>query len=176
MMSPMEAPGSRIDEAVKGLLADPPSGEPKTGTLKGVRVIKFKVGRQQLLLAYQFDAKRNMIAVLDVGPQENFYRELRNTSMRGESEGGGAGPNTQPVDGVTEDVRAQLGSVPGVGRAKHSRSSPTSSRARRVLQNRQVEGGVARHGATVTRVADARQLFPSSSSTMARMSSAHATT
>ena len=67
----------QIDEAVKGLLADPLSGEPKTGALKGVRVIKFKVGPQQLLLAYQFDAKYNMIAVLDVGPHENFYRELQ---------------------------------------------------------------------------------------------------
>ena len=67
----------QIDEAVKGLLADPLSGEPKTGALKGVRVIKFKVGPQQLLLAYQFDAKRNMIEVLDVGPHENFYRELQ---------------------------------------------------------------------------------------------------
>ena len=67
----------QIDEAVKGLLADPLSGEPKTGALKGVRVIKFKVGPQQLLLAYQFDARRNMIEVLDVGPHENFYRELQ---------------------------------------------------------------------------------------------------
>jgi mRNA-degrading endonuclease RelE of RelBE toxin-antitoxin system len=67
----------QIDEAVKGLLADPLSGEPKTGALKGVRVSKFKVGPQQLLLAYQFDAKRNVIEVLDVGPHENFYRELQ---------------------------------------------------------------------------------------------------
>ena len=67
----------QIDEAVKGLLADPLSGEPKIGALKGVRVIKFKVGPQQLLLAYQFDAKRNLIEVLDVGPHENFYRELQ---------------------------------------------------------------------------------------------------
>jgi mRNA-degrading endonuclease RelE of RelBE toxin-antitoxin system len=66
-----------IDEAVKGLLADPLGGEPKIGALKGVRVIKFKFGPQQLLLAYQFDAKRNMIEVLDVGPHENFYRELQ---------------------------------------------------------------------------------------------------
>lgn len=65
----------QIDEAVKGLIADPLSGEPKTGALKGVRVIKFKLGPQQLLLAYQFDAKHNMIAVLDLGPHENFYRE-----------------------------------------------------------------------------------------------------
>jgi hypothetical protein len=41
------------------------------------RVECIKVGRQQLLLAYQFDPKRNAIEVLDVGPHENFYRELQ---------------------------------------------------------------------------------------------------
>ncbi len=66
-----------VDDAVKGLLTDPLAGEPKVGALKGVRVVKFKVGAQQLLLAYQFDAKRNAIEVLDVGPHENFYRELQ---------------------------------------------------------------------------------------------------
>ena len=66
-----------VDDAVKGLLADPLAGEPKVGALKGVRVVKFKVGAQQLLLADQFDTKRNVIEVLDVGPHENFYRELQ---------------------------------------------------------------------------------------------------
>ena len=66
-----------VDEAVRGLLAEPLSGEPKTGALKGVRVVKCKVGTLQLLLAYQCDAKRNVIEVLDVGPHENFYRELQ---------------------------------------------------------------------------------------------------
>ena len=66
-----------VDEAVKGVVADPLSGEPKLGALKGVRVVKFKVGPAQLLLAYQFDPKRQVIEVLDVGPHENFYRELQ---------------------------------------------------------------------------------------------------
>ncbi len=66
-----------VDEAVKGIVKDPLSGEPKTGALKGVRVVKFKVSQLQLLLAYQFDPKRNVMEVLDVGPHENFYRELQ---------------------------------------------------------------------------------------------------
>lgn len=65
------------DDAVRGIQADPLSGEPKTGALRGVRVVKFKVGAQQLLLAYQFDARRRLVEVLDVGPHENFYRELQ---------------------------------------------------------------------------------------------------
>ncbi|MGH7166855.1 MAG: type II toxin-antitoxin system RelE/ParE family toxin [Nitrospiraceae bacterium] len=40
-----------VDEAVRCILADPPSGVPKVGALKGVRVVMFKVGPQPLLLA-----------------------------------------------------------------------------------------------------------------------------
>lgn len=66
-----------VDDAVRGLLADPLSGESKVGALKGVRVVKFKVGPQQLLLAYQFHEKANRLGLLDVGPHENFYRDLQ---------------------------------------------------------------------------------------------------
>ena len=66
-----------VDEVVKRIITDPLVGEPKVGALKSVRVIKFKIQTLQLLLAYQFDAKRNVIEVLDIGPHENFYRELQ---------------------------------------------------------------------------------------------------
>ena len=49
-------------------MTNPLTGDPKTGALKGVRL---------LLLAYQFDARRGVIEILDVGPHENFYRELQ---------------------------------------------------------------------------------------------------
>lgn len=62
---------------MKGIAKDPLSGEPKTGTLKGVRVVKFKVSQQQLLLASLFNSKRNIVGMLDVGPHENFCRELQ---------------------------------------------------------------------------------------------------
>ncbi len=51
----------RVDEHVKRLVADPSSGEPKTGALKGVRLIEFKLDAQQVLLAYQFDERRNVV-------------------------------------------------------------------------------------------------------------------
>lgn len=66
-----------LDEEVKKLMADPLSGEPKTGALKGVRVVKFKAGAQLLLLAYEFNDRRNVIELLDVGPHENFYKDLQ---------------------------------------------------------------------------------------------------
>lgn len=66
----------QIDEVVKAILADPLVGEPKTGALKGVRVEKFKVGPQQLLVAYTFTARTQAVEMLDVGPHENFYKGL----------------------------------------------------------------------------------------------------
>jgi hypothetical protein len=66
----------QIDEVVKAIMADPLVGEAKSGALKGVRVEKFKVGPQQLLVANIFTAKTQVVEMLDVGPHENFYREL----------------------------------------------------------------------------------------------------
>ena len=66
----------QIDEVVKAIMANPLIGEPMTGALKGVRVEKFKVGPQQLLMAYMFTAKTQTVEMLDVGPHENFYKGL----------------------------------------------------------------------------------------------------
>ena len=65
-----------VDEQVRGLLDNPFLGDPKVGALKNVRVIKFKVGPHQYLLAYQFFTKLNVIEVLDVAVHENFYKGL----------------------------------------------------------------------------------------------------
>ena len=67
-----------LDGEVKKIMENPLLGEMKTGALKGVRVLKFKLGPLQLLLAYEFNERRNVVALLDVGPHENFYRDLEN--------------------------------------------------------------------------------------------------
>jgi mRNA-degrading endonuclease RelE of RelBE toxin-antitoxin system len=67
----------QVDEAVRGVIENPLAGAPKTGGLKGIRVVKFKIGPTQLLLAYEFHVKLNRIDLLDVGPHENFYRDLQ---------------------------------------------------------------------------------------------------
>jgi mRNA-degrading endonuclease RelE of RelBE toxin-antitoxin system len=66
-----------VDEQVRRLLDNPLLGEPKVGALKDVRVIKFKIGPHQYLLAYQFFTKLNIIEVLDIGVHENFYKGLQ---------------------------------------------------------------------------------------------------
>lgn len=66
-----------VDEAVKKIVNDPLTGEQKSGALRTVRVVKFKVGPQQLLLAYTFHEKKNTVEVLAIGPHENFYKGLQ---------------------------------------------------------------------------------------------------
>ncbi|MPZ13332.1 MAG: type II toxin-antitoxin system RelE/ParE family toxin [Chloroflexi bacterium] len=66
-----------IDKAVRGILDDPLLGEQKRGALSTVRVVKFKVGPQLLLLAYHFDDAHNRVELIDIGSHENFYRDLQ---------------------------------------------------------------------------------------------------
>lgn len=66
-----------LDEQVKKIVETPLVGEMKSGALRGVRVLKFKLGPLQLLLAYEFNERRNVVELLDVGPRENFYRDLQ---------------------------------------------------------------------------------------------------
>ena len=67
-----------VDDAIREIAKDPFVGEAKTGQLAGMRVYKFKVGPQLMLLAYRFDAKANTIEAWAIGPHENFYKDLQN--------------------------------------------------------------------------------------------------
>ena len=65
-----------LDEAVRVIAAVPATGEFKVGDLKGIQVYKFKMGKQQCLLAYR-QLNGEVIKLLMVGPHENFYRSLK---------------------------------------------------------------------------------------------------
>ena len=65
-----------LDAEVKNIAENPLVGEMKTGALKRGWVLKFKLGPLQLLLVYEFNGRRNVVELLDVGPHENFYRDL----------------------------------------------------------------------------------------------------
>ena len=66
----------RLDEEVKRISENPEIGQDKKGDLRGVRVHKYKVGNQQILLAYETSEKE--ILLLTFGSHENYYRELKN--------------------------------------------------------------------------------------------------
>jgi len=64
-----------LDE-VEDVLANPGIGELKKGDLAGFRVHKFTISRQLNLMAYK--AESNFLVFYQVGPHENFYKNLKN--------------------------------------------------------------------------------------------------
>ena len=66
-----------LDEAVRAVATDPAIGESKVGDLAGVRVHKFKMNRQLILLTYEFLEADDSVKLLAPGSHENFYRDLK---------------------------------------------------------------------------------------------------
>ncbi len=64
-----------LDKAVKSVSNNPKIGIEKKGDLKGVWVYKFKMNKQEYLLAYEWDTKHLWLIAVDV--HENFYRDLK---------------------------------------------------------------------------------------------------
>ena len=66
-----------LDSAIRTIAAAPTIGENKVGDLAGVRVHKFRMNRQLILLAYEFFETEQIIKLLALGSHENFYRDLK---------------------------------------------------------------------------------------------------
>lgn len=66
-----------LDTALRAIADDPTIGEAKVGDLAGVRVHKFKINRQLVLLAYEVLDTEDTIKLLAIGGHENFYRDLK---------------------------------------------------------------------------------------------------
>jgi mRNA-degrading endonuclease YafQ of YafQ-DinJ toxin-antitoxin module len=66
-----------IDEAIRKIIEKPLIGEAKVGDLAGVRVFKFKIDHQLMLLAYTYEQTPPSITLLALGTHENFYRDLK---------------------------------------------------------------------------------------------------
>lgn len=66
-----------LDTAVRELLSDPFCGQLKVGDLAGVRVYKFHLLKQPVLLAYEIEDERLLLYLLKLGSHENFYRDLK---------------------------------------------------------------------------------------------------
>ena len=67
---------SRLDDEVRGLLENPEKGEEKKGDLRGVLVHKYKLNKEQILIAYEITDYG--IHLLTFGSHENYYRDLKN--------------------------------------------------------------------------------------------------
>jgi hypothetical protein len=69
-----------LDAAVQAVASDPALGEEKRGDLNGVFVHKFKLNKQETLLAYRLQPDKlapEALVLLAVGPHENFYAQLK---------------------------------------------------------------------------------------------------
>jgi hypothetical protein len=69
-----------LDAAVQALAIEPALGEEKRGDLSGVFVHKFKLNKQETLLAYRLQPDKlspQELVLLAVGPHENFYAQLK---------------------------------------------------------------------------------------------------
>lgn len=66
---------AEADSTIREIIANPEIGEPKKGDLTGVYVHKFKINKQEMLLAYEWDARLRLLLLL--GSHENFYRDLK---------------------------------------------------------------------------------------------------
>ena len=70
-----------VDRAVKDIAANPAIGEEKKkGDLAGVFLHKFKLNKQEVLLAYRLQPNKfepDAIVLLSLGSHENFYTDLK---------------------------------------------------------------------------------------------------
>ena len=66
-----------VEEAIKLIQENPEIGELKVGDLSGIRVYKFQLLRQLILLAYSYDKKKDELALLSFAPHQNFYDNLK---------------------------------------------------------------------------------------------------
>jgi hypothetical protein len=68
------------DDAIGDIAIDPTLGEEKRGDLAGVFVHKFKINKQEVLLAYRLQpnkVKPKELVLLSLGSHENFYADLK---------------------------------------------------------------------------------------------------
>ncbi len=64
-----------LEDAIDEIVKDPEMGELKYGDLSGIRVYKFHIQNQLMLIVYQYSKKE--LALLCLSTHENFYRDLK---------------------------------------------------------------------------------------------------
>ena len=69
-----------LDAAVQAVASDPALAEEKRGDQSGVFVYKFKLNKQETLLAYRLQPNKlapQELVLLALGPHENFNAQLK---------------------------------------------------------------------------------------------------
>ena len=71
---------AELDQAVQEIMKDPSIGQSKRGDLSHVRIHKFKMAKQLMLIAYIYEDHTITLTLLALGSHENFYRDLKKSS------------------------------------------------------------------------------------------------
>ena len=66
-----------LAKAIETLVQAPESGQIKKGDLSNLRVYKFKMVKQETLLAYTWENDIRTLTLIGLGSHENFYRDLK---------------------------------------------------------------------------------------------------
>ena len=66
-----------VEDEIENIIEDPELGELKKGDLSHLRVHKFKIDTQQVLLGYAWLEGKIEIYLLHLGPHENFYQQQK---------------------------------------------------------------------------------------------------
>lgn len=66
-----------VDEQIDLIIDNPEMGTLKKGDLSHIRVHKFKINGEQILLGYNWNEGKVTLTLLSFGPHENFYRDMK---------------------------------------------------------------------------------------------------
>ena len=66
-----------VEDEIDKIIDNPLIGEQKKGDLSYLRVHKFKINKQQVLLAYSWVSNKLEIYLLQFGSHENFYEKMK---------------------------------------------------------------------------------------------------
>lgn len=66
-----------VEDEIDKIIEDPEVGELKKGDLSHLRVHKFKLEKQQVLLGYSWFEEKLELYLLQIGPHENFYQKQK---------------------------------------------------------------------------------------------------
>ncbi len=66
-----------LKEAIETIKQNPSLGELKKGDLAGIRVYKFRLIHQLILLAYLYEERTDELTLVSFAPHENFYDNLK---------------------------------------------------------------------------------------------------
>jgi len=67
-----------VDDEVEKIIENPEIGELKKGDLSHMRVHKFKMNKQLMLLGYSYVDDKLTLFLLNIGSHENFYDKAKN--------------------------------------------------------------------------------------------------